>query len=111
MPFSFNGVGTIYYGRENVRTRQAQCGICGESAALTSFDTGLFVILVFIPILPLGRKRVIDQCPACRRHHAMPLDEWRGTCVKSIAQLRMYTPLVGHMAPEAYSVESSRRYL
>lgn len=24
--------------------------------------------MVFIPVIPLGRKRIIDSCPACRRH-------------------------------------------
>jgi len=76
MPSTYNGIGTHYYGRKQEEIRQAPCPHCGRHVALVSYDTRLWFVLVFIPVIPLGRKRIIDQCPACTRHYAMDLDKW-----------------------------------
>jgi tetratricopeptide (TPR) repeat protein len=31
---------------------------------------------LFIPVIPLGRKRIVDYCPACTRHYVMDMDKW-----------------------------------
>jgi tetratricopeptide (TPR) repeat protein len=36
----------------------------------------LFVVVVFIPIWSLGRKRIIDQCPKCTAHYVLSAREW-----------------------------------
>lgn len=77
MPQTMNGCGTWYYGKKNLQSYEGTCRSCGRVTALTSYDTGLYVVIVYIPIIPLGRKRIIEQCAACTRHVAMPLDEWR----------------------------------
>ena len=41
---------------------------------LESYDTRLWFVVVFIPIIPLGRKRIIDKCPSCTRHYVMKAD-------------------------------------
>src|SRR4051794_17014038 len=71
MPQVYNGCGTWYYGRKNVVTYQGVCNSCRRQVALSSHDTRLWVVVVFIPIIPLGKKRIIDKCPACTRHMAM----------------------------------------
>jgi tetratricopeptide (TPR) repeat protein len=76
MPTTVNGVGTHYYGQRNVETRHAECRVCGHVNQLTSYDTRLCFVVLFIPIIPLGRKRIIDQCGNCRRHFAANADEW-----------------------------------
>ena len=43
---------------------------------LTSYDTQLFFVILFIPLIPLGHKRVIDQCSHCRRHRVLNLEKW-----------------------------------
>jgi tetratricopeptide (TPR) repeat protein len=43
---------------------------------LASYDTRLWFVLFFIPIIPLGRKRIINYCPTCTRHHVLELDKW-----------------------------------
>ena len=68
MPTTVNGIGTHYYGKKNRSTRAAPCRSCGRFGELESYDTRLWFVVVFIPIIPLGRKRIIDSCPACRRH-------------------------------------------
>jgi tetratricopeptide (TPR) repeat protein len=63
-----NGIGTHYYGKKNRSVRTAACASCHRVGSLESYDTRLWFVVVFIPVIPLGRKRIIDQCPVCRRH-------------------------------------------
>lgn len=76
MPSTINGIGTHYYGKKNQSQRTAPCPHCGEMVELSSYDTRLWGVFVFIPVIPLGRKRIIDQCPRCTHHGALPLDEY-----------------------------------
>ncbi|NLE60822.1 MAG: tetratricopeptide repeat protein [Planctomycetes bacterium] len=76
MPGVVNGCGTWYYGKKNVQQYQGVCRACNRVTTLTSYDTRLFVVFLFIPVFPLGRKRIIEDCAACRRHHAMAFGDW-----------------------------------
>ena len=76
MPTTVNGIGTHYYGRRNEERRQGACRHCGASVELISYDTRLWFVFVFIPVIPLGRKRIVDQCSSCRRHYALELRQW-----------------------------------
>src|SRR6187399_418308 len=76
MPGTVNGCGTHYYGKKNLEKRLGPCRHCGRSVGLESYDTRLFVVFVFIPIFPLKRMRIIDQCPACTWHYATEADKW-----------------------------------
>jgi tetratricopeptide (TPR) repeat protein len=76
MPTTVNGIGTHYYGRKNRQARSGVCRACGASGSLESYDTRLWFVIVYIPVIPLGRKRIIDQCPVCQRHWAADQDKW-----------------------------------
>jgi tetratricopeptide (TPR) repeat protein len=76
MPGTVNGIGTHYYGKKNYATRTAACRACRRVGELASYDTRLWVVFAFIPLIPLGRKRIIDDCPACRRHFAANADAY-----------------------------------
>jgi tetratricopeptide (TPR) repeat protein len=76
MPTTVNGVGTHYYGKKNRQVRMGVCQACGSTAALESYDTRLWFVILFIPVIPLGRKRIIDACPRCSRHWAASLAQW-----------------------------------
>ena len=76
MPTTVNGVGTHYYGKKNRSARTAPCHSCHRVANLESYDTRLWFVVIFIPIIPLGRKRIIDACPLCRRHFAANADTY-----------------------------------
>jgi tetratricopeptide (TPR) repeat protein len=76
MPTTYNGIGTHYYGKKNLQKRQGTCAHCGRAVELSSHDTRLWFVIFFIPIIPLGRKRIVDQCPACTWHYALDLDKW-----------------------------------
>src|SRR5262245_31974346 len=68
MPATVNGIGTHYYGKHNRAAGTATCRWCGRVGALQSYDTRLWFVIAFIPIIPLGRKRIIDQCGSCTKH-------------------------------------------
>jgi tetratricopeptide (TPR) repeat protein len=76
MPTTYNGIGTHYYGKANLQTRAGTCRSCGRNVQLQSYDTRLWFVIVFIPIIPLGRKHIIDSCPVCRRHYVSDLEKW-----------------------------------
>jgi Tfp pilus assembly protein PilF len=76
MPTTVNGIGTHYYGKSNRQVRQGVCRSCGRSARLESYDTRLWFVVVFVPVIPLGRKHIIDQCSACRRHYVADKDKY-----------------------------------
>ena len=57
MPSTVNGIGTWYYGKDNLVTRNDRCEFCGNYGELKSYDTTLYFVVVFIPLIPLGRKR------------------------------------------------------
>jgi tetratricopeptide (TPR) repeat protein len=76
MPTTVNGIGTHYYGKHNRASRMAACKSCGKTGVLESYDTRLWFVIVFIPIIPLGRKRIIDECPRCRRHFVADLEKF-----------------------------------
>lgn len=76
MPTTVNGIGTHYYGRKNKVVRQGVCNSCHRTANLESYDTRLWFVVIFIPLIPLGRKRIIDKCPYCTRHVAADADAY-----------------------------------
>ena len=76
MPGTVNGIGTHYYGKKNHSNRTAACKSCGKVSVLESYDTRLWFVIVFIPVIPLGRKRITDKCPRCGRHYAADLHQY-----------------------------------
>jgi tetratricopeptide (TPR) repeat protein len=76
MPATINGIGTTYYGKTNLDRRTDTCGHCGRTVVLESYDTTLWFVVLFIPLIPLGRKRILDSCPGCTRHRVLPLADW-----------------------------------
>ncbi|CAG0966541.1 hypothetical protein PHYC_01015 [Phycisphaerales bacterium] len=76
MPHVVNGIGTWYWGKRNISTRRDRCAQCGAVGDLRSYDTTLFIVVFFVPLIPLGGKRILDECPKCTRHSAASLAKW-----------------------------------
>jgi tetratricopeptide (TPR) repeat protein len=76
MPYTMNGIGTWYYGKKNLFNHADFCPHCGRHVTLSSYDTREWFVIVFIPILPLGRKRIMDSCPVCTKHRQMSLKKY-----------------------------------
>jgi tetratricopeptide (TPR) repeat protein len=85
MPYTLNGIGTHYYGHRNPTFRQGVCEACQASGSLESYETRLWFVILFIPIIPLKRLKIIDQCPRCRRHFAVNPDEWESARQLSVS--------------------------
>ena len=68
MPTTITGIGTHYYGKRDVARRPGTCQHCGAEGNLESYTTRLFFVVIFIPIIPLKRVRILDSCPRCSRH-------------------------------------------
>ena len=71
MPSTYNGIGTRYHGKQDRLVRNAHCHYCSRFGPLESYDTRLWFVVLYIPVIPLGRKRIVDFCPSCTRHMAM----------------------------------------
>ena len=76
MPHLINGIGTWYVGKKNLFKHEGTCEFCNRRVNLTSYDTRLWLMLVYIPVVPLGRKRILDSCPVCDRHRSMSLKQY-----------------------------------
>lgn len=87
MPSTINGIGTSYLGKKNLEVREGLCQHCGKEAKLSSYDTRLFFVVVFIPVVPLGKKRVFEQCSRCTYHRAMPLGEYEELTTETLSEL------------------------
>ncbi|MBI5367057.1 MAG: hypothetical protein HZA54_08465 [Planctomycetes bacterium] len=93
MPGTVNGCGTRYLGKRNCSMLGDVCSICGQAATLNSYDTRLWVVVLFIPLIPLRRYRVCRECSVCRRHFAIPVAAFEKGLADEIA------PLVKGAAP------------
>ena len=62
MPTTVNGVGTHYYGKSNQTSRNGTCRACGANTSTRFLRHASLVRVLFVPLVPLGRKRITDQC-------------------------------------------------
>jgi tetratricopeptide (TPR) repeat protein len=76
MPYTLNGIGTMYYGKKDLREYSGVCEHCKKDVLLRSYETRLWFTIFYIPIIPIQKKMILDQCPACSRHRAVPLKDW-----------------------------------
>jgi tetratricopeptide (TPR) repeat protein len=67
---------------------------------LESFDTTLFFVCLFVPLIPLGKKRILEQCPYCRKHRLLPLKKWEESKKRDTADLLQRL----HASPDDKSV-------
>src|SRR5258706_10776610 len=83
MPMTHNGLGTMYYGKRRIHRIKSTCPHCNATAELESYDTTLFAVVMFLPVVPLGKKRILEDCPQCRRHRVTPLKNWESAKVSA----------------------------
>lgn len=87
MPYTVNGIGTWYYGRRNAHTVRDVCEHCGSFTDVTSYDVTNYFVFFYIPLIPLGKKRVFDDCAVCRKHRVLSLKEWNKAKDESISAI------------------------
>jgi tetratricopeptide (TPR) repeat protein len=102
MPQTINGIGTTYYGKADLRQRPGECEFCGRRTTIESYTTRYWFVIIFIPIIPLGRKRILDQCGVCRMHRAVKLAEWEEARAKAMEEgMRKVVDQPGTFEPQA----------
>ncbi len=86
MPYTVNGIGTSYWGKSNREVHRHNCQHCQTYGDLESYDTTRYFVLIFLPLIPLGKLRVLDQCPSCAKHLTIKLKEWRTLRQTTVAE-------------------------
>jgi tetratricopeptide (TPR) repeat protein len=87
MPTVVNGIGTWYYGKRRIHRLNNVCSFCNRAGELESYDTTLYFVVCFVPLVPLGKKRVLQKCPSCHKHRVVSLAKWEATKTQDIARL------------------------
>ncbi|MHC4402499.1 MAG: tetratricopeptide repeat protein [Planctomycetota bacterium] len=88
MPATYNGIGTTYYGKQNLQARTGICEVCKSYGELTSYETRLWFVVFYVPTIPLGKKQILDYCASCTRHRAVPMGEWGRVTGDAVAEAR-----------------------
>lgn len=69
------GIGS--YFKRNRESVHDTCDDCGHVGWLRCYDAERCFSLYGIPVLPVGRKHVLGECPKCRSARMVPLKRWR----------------------------------
>jgi tetratricopeptide (TPR) repeat protein len=88
VPATINGIGTHYYGAQNRSARVDTCKFCRRSATLSSYDTREWFCVIFIPLIPMRKFRILNDCASCRKHYRIPADEFAQKLAQATAPLR-----------------------
>lgn len=104
MPTTVNGVGTSYYGKRNRFEHRATCEHCGAEGTLLSYDTTLYIVVLLVPVLSIGKKRIINQCPKCTRHGVVPLHTWENDKATNFVAAHAKLDAAPHAADVAVEV-------
>lgn len=56
------------YGKANSTTRFGRCKACNYTGILESYTTANFLYVYWIPLIPVGHVKVLDECPNCGHH-------------------------------------------
>jgi tetratricopeptide (TPR) repeat protein len=86
MPTRINGIGSAYIGQRNLQVQHGVCESCHNAGQMSSYETRLWFTVFFIPVIPLMRQQILNYCPYCTRHRAMPLHAWRETQTEAIGK-------------------------
>lgn len=65
MPGTLKGFGATNIGKGNLYATERVCEKCGTFARLTSYDTECYFALGFTPIISMGKRRILTECPNC----------------------------------------------
>lgn len=74
---AFIAYGWRNYGTHNLTHTRAVCDHCGRLGYQRTYDASRWFNLYWIPLIPLGRKHVIGECPHCHLARQMSARQWR----------------------------------
>lgn len=72
----------IFFGAGNYNKRDSVyrfdiCESCGALHQMHSYTSTRAGHLYWIPVIPFGKKRIIDQCPSCNAGREMSYSQWK----------------------------------
>jgi hypothetical protein len=65
-----------YFNRRDHSVIRATCQSCGRHSHMPSYTSSRFFTLYFIPLIPLGTQKVIQDCPHCKQARVLSLRKW-----------------------------------
>lgn len=86
MPSTVDGFGTMYFRKRNRRQVDGVCESCHLPVKLENYETWLCFCVLHIPLVPLGKKQILNHCPKCQCHYAVKLADWRRAREEAIEQ-------------------------
>jgi tetratricopeptide (TPR) repeat protein len=89
MPYTINGIGNSYYGKQRIHSIHGTCEFCGNMTVLKSYDTVNYIVVIYIPIIPLGSLRILGECSSCNKFRCMPLKQWEASKRKAIDAMKV----------------------
>lgn len=104
MPHVINGVGTWYVGKGKLFSRMGTCPNCHGFTQLETYETFNAFVILYIPVFPLGRVKVIEQCSHCKRHQRLPLKQWELVKAESIKEARELAAKAGEDRANALAI-------
>ena len=87
MPQTYNGIGTWYYGKTDIHRLKSTCEFCHNIGDLSSYDTTLYFVIFFVPVIPLSSYRVIKECPYCQKHRVIKASKWHEMKAKNTQEV------------------------
>ncbi|MFM9116760.1 MAG: hypothetical protein ACKOU6_11440, partial [Planctomycetota bacterium] len=73
---NLNLLGTNNLGKRDLHEKQAICGKCGQLATLQQYETSTWFFFL-LPVLPLGKRQILDYCSSCSAHKSIQWQEWQ----------------------------------
>lgn len=58
--------GSGYFNRRDHSLVRGSCQSCGQRGYLRSYTSTHFITLYFLPVIPIGSKKIIEECPHCK---------------------------------------------
>ncbi|MCB9232475.1 MAG: hypothetical protein H6581_12470 [Bacteroidia bacterium] len=74
--------GKFHFSKENISTRSGRCPKCEKTGALLSFEGIKVFHLYWIPLIPYGKYRVVDECPNCGYSGDILFPKWEKMVAK-----------------------------
>ncbi|MCB9855818.1 MAG: hypothetical protein H6818_09030 [Phycisphaerales bacterium] len=66
-----------YFFRRNILHIVDTCSHCHRHGPLACYDAIYFFKLYYLPMIPLGRKRIMRECPHCKYGSTIPYSKYR----------------------------------
>ncbi len=85
MPGTVNGIGTKFYGKGNLKVTVAHCDNCQAKYSMETYDTYEYFTLLYIPVIPLKKLHIINECTRCRRFRMVSSGKWKKQMERSVS--------------------------